>query len=206
MSVNLTYEVNNPQKKVIPLSFEYNKDMRDMKKFVMLLVMMVATIAAMAQQEGKEVAVALPHKVTDLTLIDLRGKPANLPYYGEKNLLIFYVDPDKHKQNEEFVYDMEYNHRAAGENIEGFGIINLKDTMFPNGIVRMLARKRTEKNGATIVADTDHIVAEKWGLGDCNNMFVLMIVSKEGELVFCRKGEFTEQDKADFYEIVEKYR
>lgn len=175
-----------------------------MKKIVVLFALMVTITTAVAQQ--REVEIPLPHKVSDLELRDLRDNPTTLPYYGEKNLLIFYVDPDKHKQNEEFVYDMEYNHRAAGENIEGFGIINLKDTMFPNSIVRLLARKRTEKNRATIVTDTDRTVAQKWGLGDCNNMFVLMIVSKDGELVFCRKGEFTEQDKADFYKTVERYR
>ena len=120
--------------------------------------------------------------------------------------MIFYVDPDRAKQNDDFVTDMEENHRAAGENIEGFGILNLKDTMFPGGIVRAMARKRTEKNGATVVADPDRIVATQWGLGDCNNKFVLMLVSKEGELVFCRKGEFTEQDKKDFYNIIDKYR
>lgn len=179
------------------------------KRIVSLFVaaMMVASILpSMAQDKDKDNMQPIPHNVSDLELIDLRGKPTMLPYFGEKNVLIFYVDPDKHRQNEDFVLDMEENHRAAGENIEGFGIINLKDTKFPNGIVRALARKRTEKNHATIVADPDRIVAKEWGLGDCNNKFVLILVSKEGELVFCRKGEFTEQDKKDFYTIIDKYR
>lgn len=176
-----------------------------MKKIAILVALVTISITtAFAQERG--LAEPLPHKVENLELRDTRNDPTMLPYFGEKNLLIFYVDPDKHRQNEEFVYDMEYNHRAEGENIVGFGILNLKDTVFPNGIVRMLARKRTEKNGATVVADPDRIVAQQWGLGDCNNQFVLMIVSKQGELVFCRKGEFTEQDKADFYNIIDKYR
>jgi len=33
-----------------------------------------------------------------------------------------------------------------------------------------------------------------------------MLVSKDGELVFCKKGELSEADKADFYEMVKKYR
>ncbi len=43
-------------------------------------------------------------------------------------------------------------------------------------------------------------------MGDCNNQFVLMIVSKEGELVFLRKGVLSDEDKAAFYETIEKYR
>lgn len=179
-----------------------------MRKIIALLLaaMVTSVSTAMAQDDKRELAVPLPHKVENLQIMDLRNKPTTLPFYGEKNLLIFYVDPDKHKQNDDFVRDMEDNHRAAGENIEGFGIINLKDTVFPNAIVLALARKRTEKNHATIITDTKCHVAEKWGLGDCNNMFIIMIVSKEGDLVFCKKGEFTEADKVEFYEVIEKYR
>ena len=148
----------------------------------------------------------IPHKVENLNLVDLNNEPCTLPYYGEKNLLIFYVDPDKHKQNDKFIRDMEESGRAAGDNIVGFGIIDLKNTLFPNSIVRALARWRTEKNKATIITDPRCIVAEKWGLGDCNNKFTMMLVSKEGELVFFRKGEFSEEDQAAFYEIVDNYR
>ena len=31
-------------------------------------------------------------------------------------------------------------------------------------------------------------------------------LTKDGEMVFCRKGEFTEQDKKDFYATIDKYR
>ena len=43
-------------------------------------------------------------------------------------------------------------------------------------------------------------------MGDCNNKFVLMFVTKEGELVFLRKGELTEADKEAFYEVLDQYR
>ena len=33
-----------------------------------------------------------------------------------------------------------------------------------------------------------------------------MIVSKEGELVFLRKGVLSEADKEAFYETIDKYR
>ena len=129
-----------------------------------------------------------------------------LPWFGEKHILVFYVDPDRHKQNDDFTHEIEHNHAAQGENIEGIGILNLKDTILPNGIVRTIARKRTEKNGATILADTDHSLAKAWGLGDCNNQFVLMLVSRDGEMLYLRKGELTEEDKAEFYRVVTQYR
>ena len=174
-----------------------------MKKSIILLCALLFSFVANAQDIDMQ---PLPHKVENLELRDLRNKPTKLPYYGEKNALIFYVDPDKHRQNHEFTVEIEENHRAAGPNIEGFGIINLKNTIFPNSIVRALARKRTEKNHATIITDPDCIVAKEWGLGDCNNYFIIMIVTKEGELVYCKKGELTKEDQEEFYKVVDKYR
>ena len=181
-----------------------------MKKTFITLLAIVSAFVAQAQNELKNQPMQpLPHQVEDLELIDLFGKPTStLPMWGEKNLLIFYVDPDKHRQNHEFTVEMEENKRAAGDNIYGFGIVNLKDSWYPvpDGFVRALCRKRTEKNGATIITDPDHTVAKKWGLGDCNNYFIIMIVSKEGELVYCHKGEYTAAEKEEFYRIVNKYR
>lgn len=171
----------------------------------MKLIMILA--AAFVLRTSAAPAQELPRKVSDVTVLDLDGNPAQLPMWGEKNLLIFYVDPDRYRQNEAFTYEMEENHRAAGENLYGFGVMNLKDApLIPNGLARNLAKKRTARNGATILADQGRILSEAWGLGDCNNLFVLMLVSKEGELVFLRKGVLSEADKEAFYRTVEKYR
>lgn len=180
------------------------------KSLITLIISLFIGINAYAQEkETKPLEQPLPHKVDDLELIDLWGKPTtSLPMWGKKNLLIFYVDPDKARQNHEFTVEMEENHRAAGDNIYGFGIVNMKDSWYPvpDNMIRAICRKRTEKNGATIITDPQHIVAKKWGLGDCNNYFIIMIVTKEGELVYCHKGQYTEEEKEEFYKFVDKYR
>lgn len=170
-----------------------------MKTIMLLSALLMGTATVSAQ--------SLPRKVENVKIVDLDGKAATLPHFGEKNLMIFYVDPDRHKQNEDFTIELEENHRAQGDNLYGFGVMNLKDApMIPNGMARSMAKKRTAKNGATVLADQDRILSTAWGLGDCNNQFVLMIVSKEGELVFLRKGELSEKDKEEFYRVIEQYR
>lgn len=168
----------------------------------------IAILAALFLLPASFVSAQEPYrKVSDVWLLDLDGNPTRLPMWGKKNLLIFYVDPDRHKQNEDFTIEMEQNHRAAGDNIYGFGVMNLKDAPFiPNGMARSMAKKRTAQNGAVVLADQEGTLSSAWGLGDCNNQFVLMIVSKEGELVFLSKGVLSEADKAAFYEVVEQYR
>ena len=169
-------------------------------KFIALLTAFVCAASAAVAQE-------LPRKVTNVELLDLNGKAADLPYFGEKNLMIFYVDPDRHKQNQAFTEGPEANHRAESPKIHGFGVMNLKDApMIPNGMARNMARKRTEKNGAQVFADQNRILSTAWELGDCNNQFVLLFVNTEGELVFMRKGELSEQDKEDFYKVIDQYK
>ncbi len=170
-----------------------------MKTFAVFIAFAFAAATIQAQE--------LPRKVSNIEVLDLNGNPTKLPYWGEKNLMIFYVDPDRHKQNSEFTEELERNHRAEGKNLYGFGIMNLKDApLIPNGMARSMAKKRTEKNGALVLADQDRILSKAWNLGDCNNQFVLMLVSKEGELVFLRKGELSDQDIEAFYEAVALYR
>ena len=69
-----------------------------------------------------------------------------------------------------------------------------------------MARKRAEKNGATILDDDQQLLKKQWGLGDCNNKFVIMIVSKEGELVYCAKDDLDAAGIEAFYKVVDKYR
>ena len=58
-----------------------------MKVIVMLAAFALTASAVQAQE--------LPRKVQNVEVLDLDGKPAKLPYFGEKNLMIFYVDPDR---------------------------------------------------------------------------------------------------------------
>ena len=147
-----------------------------------------------------------PRKVENVALTDLQKNPTTLPHFGEKNLMIFYVDPEVHKQNEAFTYELEESHRADSPEIFGFGIINAKDAWYPNSVIRTMARKRTEKNGALVLLDDNRRLMQQWNLGSCDDKFVLLFVNKAGELVFMRKGELSEEDKEAFYKVIDQYK
>ena len=178
-----------------------------MKKQLLILLFALTAYTATAQNDLKnQPMLPLPHKVENVTLKDVNNEPMTLPFFGEKNIIFFYIDPDKHKQNEALTYEMERRHTCTGPNIEGFGILNLKDTMLPNALIRTMARKRTEKNKAIVLTDDNRTLARAWGLGDCNNCFALIVVSKQGELIYCKKGELTPQEQDEFFEFIEAYR
>ena len=174
-----------------------------MKKIFLLLVAIFVVSAVEAQ------VLETPRKVENLTINDINGNPTTLPEFGQKNLLIFYVDPDSYLKggaNKKLSDELEENGRAAGAAIRGFGVMNFPDTGLPKNMVRNMARKRAAKNGATILDDDQQLLKKEWGLGDCNNKFVLMVVSKEGELVYCAKDDLDEAGVEAFYQFIDKYR
>ncbi len=147
------------------------------------------------------------HKVENVTILDLKGKPAQIPYWGEKNLMLFYVDPDRANQNQELTDELERSKRAEGKNLIGLGIINLKDAPFiPNQLARAMAYKRTEKNKAIVLSDENNILSSEWELGDCNNKFVSMIINRDGELVYIKKGEFTLEEWEEFLVVIDNHK
>ena len=175
----------------------------DIKYAVVLLLSLLIGLPAFAE------GVIEPRKVENVTIKDLYGNYTTLPHYGEKNLLIFYVDPDAYlamNKNNKFAEELEANSRAAGPEIYGFGILNFPDTWLPKNFLRKICRKRVERNGATIIEDHDHSFKNAFGLGDCDKTFMLLIVTKEGNLEYVLKEEVDEAGKELFYSIIDKYR
>ena len=173
-------------------------------KLKTLLLLVIASMAFAVSAEAQ----SLPRKVRNVEVQDLDAKKARLPWWGEKNLLIFYVDPEVPKQNHDFITYIEETGRVAGPNIEGFGIVNLKDSWYPvpDSVIRQIAESRTAKNGATILCDPDHWFSSAWRLGDCDDKFVILLVNKAGELVYITKGEMSEEEQQRFIEAADKLR
>ncbi len=176
-----------------------------MRLTIKFIILSLATTLIATTSMAQEANVI--RKVENVELKNLLGNPAQIPYWGEKNLMIFYIDPDRAGQNQDFTDELERSKRAEGDNLVGMGIMNLKDAPFiPNALARKMAHKRTEKNKAVVLSDEGRVISEAWGLGDCNNLFVSIFVNRAGEILFIRKGEFSEKDKADFFEIMELLR
>lgn len=171
-------------------------------KLKALLIIAIAVFGLTSTSEAQ----SLPRKVRNVEVQDLDANKARLPWWGEKNLLIFYVDPEVPKQNHDFISHIEETGRVQGPNIEGFGIVNLKDALYPNSLVRKIADARTAKNGATILCDPDHYISSAWRLGDCDNKFVIMLVNKAGELVYVHKGEMDEEEQQRFIAAADPLR
>jgi len=214
------YWLNSLQKieyfrKIILFLFFVNKNTYTnmlIKRILPILFLLLGVATVNAQSDTVTIHsqdIAAPYKVENVTIKDLNGVPTPIPQFGEKNLLIFYVDPDSYLRggrNKRLSDELEENKRAEGPAIHAFGVMNFPDTGLPKKFLRSIIRKRIEKNGATILEDDQHLLRDGWKLGDCNNCFAYIVVSKEGELVYVAKENLDEAGLENFYNVIEKYR
>ena len=178
-----------------------------MRTVILAVIATIFAVSVNAQTAGGRLA-RVGDKVENVEIVDLLGNPAKLPHWGEKNVLIFYVDPDAYLNGNDtagFAKEIEDNKRAAGPAIEGFGILDFPDTALPKNILRKICAKRTEKNGATILEDSKHLVKNKWGLGDCNGKFLLILIDKSGVIRYIRREPMDKAGKVEFYEMIKNY-
>ncbi|MBQ7855614.1 MAG: hypothetical protein IJ348_00700 [Alistipes sp.] len=178
--------------------------MRVVKGFI-AIVALACSVATVSAQDVTPV----PHKVENVTLKTLAGEPTTLPSFGEKNIFFFYIDPDialGNNKNYKFSDEVEASGVLKGENIFCYGVLNLGDTGLPRKMVRNMSAKRTAKNNATVLDDSDHILSKAWGLGDCNGKCALVLVNKAGELVYFEKNDLDEAGRKNFYKVIEQYR
>lgn len=129
-------------------------------------------------------------------LRDGDNKPANLPSFGEKVLLILYTDPDVADQNDAFA-DFVKAADLPRTHFQSMGVANMQDAPAkPNWIIRTIVRGKIKKYNVTILTDPERLLIKAWDLGDCNNKSVVMIVGKDKKLHFFAKGKLSDTQKS----------
>lgn len=167
------------------------------KYTILLLALFVCISAPNKAQE-------LPRKVRNISLENQNNQRVYIPYWGEKNLLIFYIDPEAATQNNELLNYISSSECITSPNIKGLGIVNLKDAVYPNWMVRKIANAHNTNSDTTILYDTNNYISEAWFLGNCNNKFVTILINKSGELIYYYKGAMPKSEQRRFIAIAQR--
>lgn len=169
-----------------------------MKKSILILVIMTMMVSISHAQEGKlEVGKPVPEWV----LQDATKADFSMDTWKGKVLQINYVDPDVSDLNDPFndVMDKatDIDKIIDKEYFKGFGIVDIKSTWKPKGIVRMIAKKKAKKYGTTILFDYEATLRGLWGVPEDN--YTVVIVDKNR---VCRGIYIGEIPATQFDEIV----
>jgi len=140
--------------------------------------------------------------VKSLTLIDPNDNPAEIPYIGEKVLMIVYTDPDVKDVNDPLSNSIKAK-KFDTSVYSAIGIANCEETWIPNAAIRMKAKQKAEQfEGSVILLDEDKIVEKAWQLGDCNEKGVVIIIGKDKKIKYIKKVETEEESKKITPEVI----
>ena len=168
-----------------------------LKRLIAGLSLAVILVAA-AWAGGASVGQVMPN----LTLKDAKDKPTKIPHFGKKVLYIVYADTQTADDNDP-LSDALRAKKFDQKRYTGMGIANLKDSWQPDFIIRMVIRRKIKQYNRTILADEDGTVPAKWGIGDCDDKSVAMVIGKDKKLKYLKKGKVRGAEIEKVVKIIE---
>ena len=161
-----------------------------------LLVVMVIIICFSIGVFAENVyAASVGQTLKNVKIKDSSDNPKWVPGFGKKVLTIFYTDGDRSDVNDPLA-DAIKAKKYDEAKYDGVGIANLEDTKGPNWLIRRIIRGKEEKYDTTVYTDADYSIRDAWGLGDCNNMAVVIVIGKDKKIKFIKRVTEQSQSRA----------
>jgi hypothetical protein len=157
-------------------------------------VALAATCPAFAASVGDE--------VQEVPLRDHDDRPAALPDFGAKVLVIFYADADVADMNDPLADALDAK-KFDESKYRGMGVANLRDSKAPNFIIRGIIKGKVEKYKSTILSDPDLSLCSAWALGNCNNTSIVLVVGKDKKVKHLQRGPIRAKELESFVSLVE---
>lgn len=168
------------------------------KRSLVALTLSCALLPSLAQADAKVGDVLDPP-----TLRDANDKPAQIPDFGKKVLLILYTDPGVADITDKFA-DRCKALNLPEQYFRSLGVANMKDAPgLANWLIRMVVRSKQKKYNVTILTDPELFLKQAWHLGDTDDKSVVLLIDANRKLRYLhtnkkKKDELVgaEQDEA----------
>jgi uncharacterized protein len=140
--------------------------------------------------------------VSTVKIIDPDNKPADIPFLGQKVVMVVYTDPDVKDVNDPLSVAVKAKNYPTTD-YAGVGIANCKDTWIPDAAIRMKARQKQQQfPGSVILLDEGRKISQDWELGDCNGKGVVILIGKDKKVKYFKKVSTPEESKAITAEVI----
>jgi hypothetical protein len=125
-------------------------------------------------------------QVSNVQLVDVNNMGKSIPYLGNKVFTLFYVDPDVQDVTD-LLSDALNAKKYPKEKYGAIGVVNCKDTWFPNSAILAKAKQKQNKfPESLILLDKNYILSNSWGLGKCDNIAMIIVVGKDSKVKYIK--------------------
>jgi predicted transcriptional regulator len=122
-------------------------------------------------------------EVANVQIRDANDKPSVIPGIGTHVVGLFYGDADVADVGDPMA-DMIKAKKYGKDVYTGLGIANLKDSTAPNFIIRSVIQGKIKKYNSVILTDVDLTLPKVWGLGNCNDKSVFILIGKDRKVKY----------------------
>ena len=165
-----------------------------MKRNLQLLILVLICIVirpAYSQQTA-----TIGKTISTVQLVDASNHPKAIPFIGDKVMMIFYMDVDAKNVNNPLSEALKEK-KYPKDKVSGLGIINCKDTWIPEALIRKGIQKSEKKSSESyVLLDTNLTLSKSWGLGDCNDRVVIIVIGKDSRIKFIKSLKSQDECKA----------
>lgn len=174
------------------------------KTFSAVLMILLWTVSSVFAADLK-----VGDSAAGFKLNDPKGVEYSLdsPQYKGKVIVVFYADPGSKDVNN----DLQNALKAAREagtldkkNYEGLGVVNVKDSIVPNFVLRSIIKGKQEETKATILIDPDYAVLNLWGLTKKASNIIML--DKQRVCRYINKGKVPAADIAKIIALIQEYQ
>jgi len=132
----------------------------------------------------------------------INGKTWDSVMLKGKVSVLFYVDPDSVKSNEDFAKKLQAQNFDQ-DTIQSIAIVNLGATWIPNFLIEQRMQSRQEEfPSAVYVADTTSYLMHKWGFKeDSTDVFIF---DKKGMLIYKKFGKLSKKEIVEVIALIKK--
>jgi len=150
-----------------------------------LVVVFGCAIIAFTAGVGYVNAASVGQVVANPQIRDVEDNPAVIPDFGTHVVGLFYADTEASDLGDPMA-DATKAKKYDKAVYRGLGIANLKDSIAPNFIIKSIIKGKIEKYKTVILTDVDLSLPKAWGLGDCNNKAVFVLIGKDKKIKYLK--------------------
>ena len=134
--------------------------------------------------------------ITNVKIKTPDDKDCNIPFLGQKVMVIFYTDPDVKDVNDP-LSDAIKAKAFAKEKYVGVGIANCKDTWLPNSMIRYAGRQKQSKYPSSVIlVDDENALSKSWDLGNCDELGYILVIGKDLKIKYAKAVKNQAESKA----------
>lgn len=174
------------------------------KTFLAVLMILLWTVSSVVAADLKVGDSAAGFNLKDPAGVDYSLDSSQ---YKGKVVVVFYADPGSKDLNN----DLQNALKAAREagtldkkNYEGLGVVNVKDSIVPNFVLRRIIKSKQEETKAVILIDPDYAVLNLWGLTKKTSNIIML--DKQRTCRYLYKGKVPAADIAKVIALIQEYQ